>query len=103
VVNEGGYSQNWQGFSGGGIIFQKKWHGLSLCLVDQRRAWSMVDRPQSSTGLGRAATPGRGSSAARRENGGGDVTQSADYAPILGQRRGGGALAVGLRLDAVVT
>jgi hypothetical protein len=23
----------------------RKWHGLGLWLVDQRRAWSMVDRP----------------------------------------------------------
>jgi hypothetical protein len=40
------------------------------------------------------ATPGRGSIAARRENGGGDVAQPGDCSPRLGQQWGGGASVV---------
>jgi hypothetical protein len=48
------------------------------------------------------ATPGHGGFAARRENGGGDVAQLGDCSLGLGQRRGGGAPAAGLRLEAAM-
>jgi hypothetical protein len=48
------------------------------------------------------ATPGRGGFSARRENGGGDMAQPGDCSLGLGQWRGGGAPAVGLRLEAAM-
>jgi hypothetical protein len=59
-------------------------------------------RPQSSMELDWVATPRRGGFAARRENGGGDVAQPGDCSLGLEQRRGGGAPAAGLRLEAAM-